>query len=67
MNNSIKGKNLKEVKIQLKRAENKKNILIKNIYKEYEEYFKIVRKSILTSTKKGIIGIYSEFSISDKV
>ena len=66
MNNSIKGKNLKEVKIQLKRAEIQKNILIKNIYKEYEEYFKIVRKSILTCTKKGIVGIYSDFSISDK-
>ena len=65
MSNSIKGRNSKEVTIQLKRAETQKNILIKNIYKEYEAYFKIVRKSILTSTKKGITGIYSNFSISD--
>ncbi len=66
MNNSIKGRNLKEVTIQLKRAEVQKNILIKNIYKEYELYFQIVRKSILTSVEKGIFGICSDFSISDK-
>ena len=66
MSNSIKGRNSKEVTIQLKRAEIQKNILIKNIYKEYEAYFNIVRKSLLTSTKKGISGIYSNFSISDK-
>ncbi len=66
MNNSNKGKNSKEVTIQLKRAEIQKNVLIKNIYKEYEAYFKIVRRSILTSTKKGIASIYSDFTISDK-
>ena len=66
MNNSIKGRNSKEVTIQLKRAEIQKNVLIKNIYKEYEAYFNIVRQSILNSAKKGIAGIYSNFSISDK-
>ena len=66
MSNSIKGRDSKEVIIQLKRAEIQKNILIKNIYKEYETYFNIVRKSILTSSKKGITGIYSNFYISDK-
>ena len=66
MSNIIKGRNSKEVTIQLKRAEIQKNILIKNIYKEYEAYFEIVRKSILTSAKKGIFGIYSNFSASDK-
>jgi len=66
LNNSIRGGNSKEVTIQLKRAEIKKNILKKNIYKEYEIYFKIVRNSILTSAEKGIFGIYSDFSISDK-
>ena len=66
MSNSIKGRNSKEVTIQLKRAEIQKNILIKNIYKEYEAYFNIVRKSMLNSVKKGIAGIYSNFSISDK-
>ena len=66
MSNSIKGRNSKEVTIQLKRAEIQKNILVKNIYKEYEAYFNIVRKSMLNSVKKGISGIYSNFSISDK-
>ena len=66
MNNIIKGRNSKEVTIQLKRAEIQKNILIKNIYKEYEAYFEIVRKSILASVDKGIVSIYSDFSISDK-
>ena len=67
MINSIKGRNSKEVAIQLKRAETQKKLLIKDIYKEYEAYFKIVRKSILTIAEKGIVGIYSNFSISDKV
>jgi len=66
LSNSIKGRNSKEVTIQLKRAEIQKNILIKNIYKEYAAYFNIVRKSMLNSVKKGIAGIYSNFSISDK-
>jgi hypothetical protein len=65
LNNSIKDKNLKEVKIQLKRAEIQKNILIENIYKEYEAYFKIVRKSIYPSVEKGIVGIYTDFSNRD--
>jgi len=64
--NSIKGINSKEVAIQLKRAEFHKNNLIKNIYKEYELYFQIVRKCILNSSEKGIFSIYSDFSISDK-
>ncbi len=66
MSNSIKGRDSKEVIIQLKRAEIQKNILIKNIYKEYETYFNIVRKSMFNAVKKGVAGIYSNFSISDK-
>ncbi len=66
MNNSFKRRNSKEVTIQLKRAEVQKNILIKNIYKEYEIYFNIVRKSILPSTEKGIFALYSDLSINDK-
>ena len=65
MNNSIKSSNTKEVKIQLKRAEVQKKILIKNIYKEYDIYFNIVRKSILSSAEKGIFGMYSDFLITD--
>ncbi len=67
MNNNIKGRNSKEVTIQLKRAEIQKNILLKNIYKEYEAYFKIVRKSIFTSAEKGIFSIYSDSYISEKL
>ena len=66
MRNSIKESNSKEAKIQLKRADVKKNILIKKIYKEYEIYFRIVRKSIITSIEKGIFGLYSDISTSDK-
>ena len=66
MNNSIKFRNSKEVAIQLKRAEVQKNILIKNIYREYETYYQIVRKSLLTSTEKGIFSLYSNLSLSDK-
>ena len=66
MNNNIKCRTSKEVKIQLKRAEFQKKILIKNIYKEYEIYYQIVRKSILSSTKKGLIGLYSDLSHNNK-
>ena len=66
MNNSIKGINSKEITIQLKRAEVQKNILIENLYKEYEIYFKVVRKILLTSAEKGIFSLYSELSINDK-
>ena len=65
MSNSIKGINSKEVTIQLKRAEIQKNILIKNIYKEYETYLQIVRNSLFTSVEKGILSIYSDLSISN--
>tara|TARA_B100001769_G_C22028613_1_gene552714 strand:+ start:44 stop:1114 length:1071 start_codon:yes stop_codon:yes gene_type:complete len=67
LSNSIKSKNSKEVRNQLKRAEVQKNILIKKIYKEYEIYFKIVRKSLLTCVKKGIFTLSSDLYISDKV
>ncbi len=53
------------MKIQLKRAEVQKNKIIKNIYKEYEIYFTIVREFILSSAKKGILDIYSDLSIAD--
>ena len=66
MNKCIKNRNSREVKDQLERAEFQKNKLIKNIYKEYETYFQIVRDSLLTSVEKGIYGLYSDLSISDK-
>ena len=65
MNNNIKSKNLEEVTIQLNKAEVKKKVLINNIFKEYEIYFQIVRKSLLTSTEKGIFSLLSEIPISE--
>ena len=65
MNNSIKSINSNEVKIQLNRAEFQKKILIKKIYKEYEIYLKIVRKSIFAYVKKGIFAIYANFCDCD--
>ena len=47
-------------------AEEQKKVLIKKIYKEYEFYFQIVRKSIFTSVKEGILSLYSDVSVSDK-
>lgn len=67
MNNSLTSRNLKEVLIQLERADSQKKILIKNIYKEYEIYFKIVRKYIHTSAEKGIFALYSDLPNSGKV
>ena len=54
------------MRIQLRRAEIKKSILIKNIYKEYENYLQKVRDCILSSAEKGIFSINSDLSISDE-
>mgnify|MGYP004089881251 CR=1 FL=1 len=67
LKNSIKDKNLEDVKKQLKRSEAKKNTLIKNICKEYENYFQIIRKSLYPSVEKGIISLYSDNSNNEKV
>ena len=67
MNNSIKDKNLEEVRIQIKRSEERKNILIKNIFKQYEIYFQNIRNSLYSSVEKGIYALYSDISINDKV
>ena len=64
--NNIRGINSKEITIQLNRAEVQKDLLIKNIYKEYEIYFQIVRKSMLASAEKGILSLNFDLSISDK-
>ena len=66
MEKRIKDKNLEEEVItQLRRSEVKKDKLIKDICKEYEVYLQIVRKSIYSSVKKGIFGIYSDLSLND--
>ena len=66
MNNNIKGINSEEITIQLTRAEVQKVLLIKNIYKEYENYLHIVRKSIFNAAEKGILSLFSDLSISDQ-
>ncbi len=66
MNNFIRGINSKEITKQLNRAEVQKDLLIKSIYKEYEIYFQIVRNTILSSSEKGILSLFSDLSISDK-
>ena len=65
MNNRIKDKNIEEVTKQLRRAEVKKDKLVKDICKEYEVYLQIVRKCIFTSVEKGIYGLYSDVSINN--
>lgn len=67
MNNSSKEKRLEEVITQIKRAEVKKNSLIKKIFKEYEIYLTLVRESLLVAVEKGIFSIYSKLSITNKV
>ncbi len=52
--------------MQLKKAEEQKKLLIKNIYKEYEIYYQIVRESILASVEKGLFGLFSELSLNCK-
>ena len=57
---------LEEIISQLSRAEVNKNKLIKNIYKEYESYLKLVRELIFTSVEKTIYRFISDFSRNDK-
>lgn len=57
---------LEEISSQLSRAEINKNKLIKNIYKEYESYLKLVRELIFTSVEKTIYRFISDFSRNDK-
>ena len=66
MNNIIRGINSKDITIQLNRAEVQKDLLIKNIYKEYDIYFQIVRKSLFNAAEKGIFSLFSDLSITDK-
>ena len=58
---------LEEISSQLSRAEVNKNKLIKNIYKEYESYLKLVRDLIFTSVENSIYSFCSEFVINNKI
>ena len=50
---------------QLERAEIKKRILTRNIFKEYEIYLNLVRDLLLISVEKGLNQIYSYPTIND--
>ena len=57
---------LEEISSQLSLAEVNKNKLIKNIYKEYESYLKLVRELIFTSVEKTIYRFISDFSRNEE-
>ena len=60
MNNYINDLKIKEISSQLNRAETQKHKLIKNIFKGYEAYLKLVRSLLVASVEKGIHEIYSD-------
>ncbi len=65
LNKLINDLELEKINSQIRRAEVNKNKLLKNIYKEYESYLKVVRDLIFTSVEKTIYGFYSDFLIND--
>ena len=54
-----------KINSQLERAEIKKRILTRNIYKEYELYLNLVRDLLFISVEKGLNQIYSYPIIND--
>ena len=54
-----------KINSQLEKADIQKKRLIKNIYREYELYLKIVRDLLHISVKKGLNYLYSYLSIND--
>ncbi|MBO6973635.1 MAG: adenylate cyclase [Prochlorococcus marinus CUG1434] len=48
-----------KINSQLERADKQKRILIRNIYREYEIYLKLVRDLLYISVEKGLNQIYS--------
>ena len=54
-----------EINSQLERADIQKNILICNIYREYELYLKLVRDILFISVEKGLNELYSYLSSKD--
>ena len=54
-----------KINSQLERAEIQKRILVRNIYKEYEFYLKIVRDLLHVSVEKGLNQIYIYPIIND--
>ena len=59
LNKLINDLELEKISSQIRRAEVNKSKLLKDIYKEYESYLKVVRDLISTSVEKTIYGFYS--------
>ncbi len=57
--------NIDKINSQLERAEIKKTILIRNIYREYELYLNLLRELLYINVKKGLNQIYSHLAIND--
>jgi|GEM_PF-1053726 len=65
LNKLINDLEVEKISSQILRAKVNKNQLLKNIYKEYESYLKVVRDLIFTSVEKTIVRFYSDLSIND--
>ena len=65
MNNFNNFVDIDKINYQLERADLKKRILKRNIYREYELYLNLVRDLLYTSVKKGLNQIYSYPNIND--
>ena len=65
MNNFNNYIDIDKINSQLERADIKKRILTKKIYREYELYLNLVRDLLLISVEKGLNQIYSYPTIND--
>jgi len=65
LNNFNNYKDTEKINSQLERAEIQKNIIAKNIYREYELYLNLVRDLLFISVEKGLNQIYSYPRIND--
>ncbi len=65
MNNFNNYIEIDKINSQLQRADTKKRILTRNIYREYELYLNLVRNLLYISVEKGLNQIYNYPSIND--
>ncbi|WP_245151588.1 adenylate cyclase [Prochlorococcus marinus] len=65
MNNFNNYLNIDEINSQLERADIKKRKLIRNIHREYELYFNLVRDLLYVSIEKGLNEIYNYPTINN--
>ena len=59
MNNFNNHIDIDKINSQLERADIRKRILTRNIYREYELYLNLLRDLLLISVEKGLNQIYS--------